>query len=352
MVRSSMSLHYCEKFGFTTAKIQQRLQWLELTAADHALAAHFQQEVIQPHGQSIIDDFYGWLLTIDEARTLLADDATIQRLKQTQTGYLQSLGVDFDQPAYFESRLRVGQAHVWVGLSLSLYQCAYRRLSQIILDHIDITLENASKVSELVHKVIALDMSLAIEIYHDAQVQTLEEILERSKIQQKKLRVEASTDSLTGLANHETIMADLNHALGEIDQSNQPVVAIMADLDNFKTVNDTHGHLVGDKVLIEVARRLRAALRDFDSIGRYGGEEFLLLLNRTSMKTARKVAERIRKHVAAGPINLHGLEVQATISLGLATGRAGESAETIVDHADKALYAAKEAGRNCVKVAE
>lgn len=352
MLRSSMSLHYCEKFGFTAAKIQQRLQWLELTAADHALAARFQQEVIKPHYQTIIDDFYDWLLTIDEARTLLADEAIIQRLKQAQIGYLQSLGMDFDQPDYFESRLRVGQAHVWVGLSLSLYQCAYRHLSQTILDHVDITRENSAKITVFARKIIALDMSLAIETYHDMHVQTLEEILERSEIQQKKLRYKADTDSLTGLTNHEAIMAKLSQALEKMETDDTPVVVIMADLDHFKQINDTHGHLVGDKVLIEMARRLRAALRNFDYIGRYGGEEFLLVLNGASMKTARMVAERVRAHVAAGPINLQGLAVHATISLGLSAGRTGDDAEAVVARADKALYAAKKAGRNCVKVAK
>ncbi len=347
-----MSLPYCEKFGFTTTKIQERLQWLELTTADHALGARFQQEIIQPHCQSIIDDFYSWLLTLSEARTLLTDEPTIHCLKKTQTNYLQSLGVNFDQPDYFESRLRVGQAHIWVGLSLSLYQCAYRHLGQKILNHVAINCENADKISEFVYKIIALDMSLAIEIYHNAQVQTLEEILERSEIQQKRLRIEANTDSLTGLANHEAIMGSLNHALEDIDPSSNPVVAIMVDLDHFKEVNDTYGHLVGDKVLIEVAKRLRAALRDFDNIGRFGGEEFLLVLNNTSMETARTAAERIRQHVAAGPINLHGLEIQATISLGLSAAQSGDNTETIVARADKALYAAKKAGRNCLKVAQ
>ncbi len=347
-----MSLTYCDKFGFDTSKIAERLQWLDLSAADHATAAQLQQDIIQPHAEAIVRDFYKWLLTIAEARALLVDNELISRLKQTQTQYLCNLGVAFDQADYFESRLRVGQAHVWVGLSLSLYQCAYRYLAELILARIDYQQDNACTLTTFVHKIIALDMSLAIETYHLAQVQTLEDSLDRSQRQQKTLRAAAATDSLTGLANHITIINELKKALRQPPQKDRPVVAIMADIDLFKQVNDTHGHQVGDKVLIEIASRIRSALRDFDEIGRYGGEEFLLVLNGADLNTAQRVAERVREHVASQPINLQGLEIKSSISLGVAVARPDEQADTLLAHADKALYAAKGAGRNCVVIAD
>lgn len=345
-----MSLAYCERYGFDVEKINERLQWLELDATDQATASQLQAEIIRPHVAEIMDHFYRWLLTLDEARVFLVDDEHIARLKQTQERYLLTLGVDFTQADYFESRLRVGQAHVWVGLSLSLYQCAYRYLCQLILDHIDVQRSDARHLITFVHKIITLDMSLAIETYHLAQVESLEESLDRSNRRQRQLRVEASTDSLTGLANHEMIIAELED---ELDQSPAPeLVAVMADVDLFKTVNDTYGHLVGDKVLIEVARRMRAALRDVDSIGRYGGEEFLLLLRGSNLAVARQVAERIREHVAAQPINMQGLEVRVTLSLGVSVAAPGEAADELIARADKALYAAKSAGRNRVHFSE
>jgi len=114
-----MSLTYCEKFGFDADKIAERLQWLELGAADHATAQQFQQDIIQPHAEIIVAAFYEWLPTIAETQTLLVDDELVARLRQTQLRYLLNLGIAFDQADYFESRLRVGQAHVWVGLSLA-----------------------------------------------------------------------------------------------------------------------------------------------------------------------------------------------------------------------------------------
>lgn len=343
---------YCEKFDFDANKIAERLQWLELSAADHATAKQLQQEVIQPNTEAIVDAFYAWLPTLDEARALLADDELVKHLRQTQTQYLLNLGIDFDQTAYFESRLRVGQAHVWVGLSLSLYQCSYRYFSEQILRHIDPLHKNAVELTRFVHKIISLDMSLAIETYHLTQVRTLEELLARSKSQQKTLRMAAATDSLTGLANHETILTELERALQQPPTKNHPVVAIMADIDHFKQINDTHGHLTGDKVLVETTRRIQSALRDFDDIGRYGGEEFLLVLSGSNLVTATAVAKRIREHVGNQPINLQGLEVPVTISLGVAAAHEGEAVDELVARADKALYAAKAAGRNCVIVSD
>jgi diguanylate cyclase (GGDEF)-like protein len=350
-----MALPYCEKFGFDAAGIGERLQWLQLGVEDHALATHLQQDVIQPYVADIVADFYSWLQQLAAAQPLLGDGDNIERLKQTQSGYLLSLGVDFDQPDYFESRLRVGQAHVWVGVGLSLYQCAYRQLGQLIVDRVNAHSVDAVRLTRFVHKIIALDMSLAIETYHQAQVQALEEILERSRLEKQALAWEAKMDSLTGLANHETIMAQLEQALLAFQaappHAEKPMAAVMVDIDHFKRINDSYGHLVGDKVLTEVARRMRSSLRDFDYIGRYGGEEFLLVLNGADLDTARRVAERVRQHVASGPINLQGLEVETSISLGISAGRPGDSTDGLVGRADTALYAAKQAGRNCVKIA-
>jgi diguanylate cyclase (GGDEF)-like protein len=350
-----MALPYCEKYGFDAARIAQRLEWLQLAAEDHDLARQLQEDVIQPYVGDIVTDFYAWLRQLPAAQALLGDSDNIERLKQTQSGYLLSLGLDFDQADYFESRLRVGQAHVWVGLSLSLYQSAYRYLNQLIQDRVNAHSKDVPRLMPFMHKIIALDMSLAIETYHEAQVKTLEETLQRTQVEQRALAWEAKMDSLTGLANHETIMLMLEESLFAFQaaptKENKAMAAVMIDIDHFKLVNDNFGHLVGDKVLTEVARRMRSGLRDFDNIGRYGGEEFLLVLNGADLDTARKVAERVRQHVSSGPINLQGLEIDATISLGISDGRLGDSADGLVGRADEALYAAKQAGRNCVRVA-
>lgn len=345
---------HCERFGFDAVKIQERLQWLELEPTDHDLAKRLHARLNGDAVPKIIDAFYGWLMTLEEAQHFLEDKGVIERLKITQGEYLLNLGVGFNQAAYFESRLRVGLAHAWVGLSLSLYLCAYRRLSQLIIDHICTpdSKSNSENVALLafVHKIIALDMSLAVETYHGIQVQTLEETLDRSLSLEDSLRLQAGTDSLTGLFNHERIMAELVDSVAEATHGGYSCAVVMADIDFFKRINDTHGHLVGDKVLMEVAQRLRGALRDFDCLGRYGGEEFLLILKKASQATAHAVAERVRQHVCASPINLQGLAIDVTISLGVSLAKTGDETETVLSRADQALYRAKDGGRNRVEL--
>jgi two-component system cell cycle response regulator len=203
-----------------------------------------------------------------------------------------------------------------------------------------------------VYKIMALDMSLAIETYHGSQIQSLEDSLQRIRQQENRLRIEAKTDSLTGLSNHEYIVEDVGRSLAQARKGKETCAVIMADLDYFKNINDEHGHLVGDKVLMEVARRLRSALRDFDSLGRYGGEEFLMVLRRASRTTVPVIAERIRHHVADEPINLQGLEVDVTISLGVTYSRPTDHADDAIHRADEALYNAKSGGRNRVEYAD
>jgi diguanylate cyclase (GGDEF)-like protein len=344
---------YCIKFGFNSAGIESRLEWLELDNSDQVVAWQLQEIVIAPNSQTIIDDFYAYLGSIDESKPFLSDKVTVERLKVTQKNYLENLGINFGSPDYFESRLRVGQAHAWIGLSLSLYLCAYRFLSQLIIDHIpvdcDKTLSEQFRI--FIQKITALDMSLAIETYHIAQVQTLEESLDRAQIKENELRIEASTDALTGLYNHEYILTNLRKTLEEDRLAGQPTSVMMADLDHFKEINDSYGHPVGDKVLVEISRRLGTKLRDFDSLGRYGGEEFIIVLKNTSLSTAMSVAERIREHISTGPVSLHDTKIKTTISIGVAVVHPGDEADDIVKRADQALYEAKSAGRNCVKSA-
>ena len=351
MVNQTVSYPYCAKFGFDDEQIQTRLSWLGLSKDDHITAKQLQEKVISPNVKAIIDDFYTYLDSIEEAKKFLQDEPTLIRLKNTQMHYLLNLGIHFDRKAYFESRLRIGQAHDWVGLDLSLYQCSYQKMTELIRDQIpdDFDHENYKTLCAFIEKITSLDMSLVIETYHFSQVNFLEESLDRAQFQENQLRIEASTDALTGFYNHEYILAKLAQAMAEDCKAERPTSVIMADLDHFKSINDSHGHLVGDKVLMEVARRMGTAVRDFDSLGRYGGEEFLIVLKGTPLSTAISVAERVRTHVAAGPISLHGLKVNVTISIGVSVIQPGDSVEEFVKRADKALYEAKSAGRNCVK---
>ena len=168
---------------------------------------------------------------------------------------------------------------------------------------------------------------------------------------QDALRHEATHDPLTGLSNRGAIFDSLVRETHRAARQGQDLSVVLIDLDEFKRVNDTHGHQAGDSVLREAAQRIRAAIRPYDSLGRYGGEEFLVLLPSCGLQEAGAIAERIRAQIAAEPIVVgdHSLEVSA--SLGVASQRSAPDSDSLVRTADEAMYRAKAAGRNRVEIA-
>jgi diguanylate cyclase (GGDEF)-like protein len=166
------------------------------------------------------------------------------------------------------------------------------------------------------------------------------------------LRRSAEVDALTGSFNRRTIDQWLVRAFAEAQRDNHPVSVLFIDLDHFKSINDRHGHACGDFCLRNVAASLRAALPEGDMLGRYGGEEFIVVLPGRGGAAAREIAEQLRAAVENGVYNWHGRAIGLTVSVGVATRREGESSPAAAtERADKALYAAKRAGRNCVQVA-
>jgi diguanylate cyclase (GGDEF)-like protein len=169
------------------------------------------------------------------------------------------------------------------------------------------------------------------------------------------LREQARKDSLTQLCTRATVLELLMH---ELDRSQRdsadrdaPVSVVLADLDHFRHINDTYGHLAGDAVLRETAHRMRDAIRPYDSIGRYGGEEFLLVLSNCDTIGAAAIAERLLQAVRKDTIVLAEATVSVTLSAGVATSGVIQDPEALVGAADAALYRAKRGGRNRVEVA-
>lgn len=173
--------------------------------------------------------------------------------------------------------------------------------------------------------------------------------IEAERVAQDMSRL-AITDTLTRLMNRRGITVSLLDAMAQAERYGHPLAVAMADIDRFKEINDTHGHDAGDKALTEVASLLSDALRMPDKVGRYGGEEFLVVLPHTSLAQGRKIAERMRSAVNNWEFDLDDKPVKLTISLGLTQFRKGEDLEQLLSRADQALYEAKNAGRNRVAV--
>ena len=169
------------------------------------------------------------------------------------------------------------------------------------------------------------------------------------------MREQARKDSLTQLCTRATVLELLKHELDRSQRNSMdrdaPVSVVLADLDHFKHINDTYGHLAGDAVLREIAHRMRDAIRPYDSIGRYGGEEFLLVLSNCDTIGAAAIAERLLQAVRKDTIVLAEATVSVTLSAGVATSGVIQDPETLVGAADTALYRAKRGGRNRVEVA-
>lgn len=175
--------------------------------------------------------------------------------------------------------------------------------------------------------------------------------LQRALIEaREELRAQAMQDPLTGILNHGAILDALEREVNRAGREGNPLSVVLADLDKFKRVNDTYGHLAGDHVLVEVARRMRGCLRSYDAIGRYGGEEFLLVLPNSAPDVAGDLAERIRSIIADQPFGLgEGSDagpVTMTISVGVVTMTEPHvvASQALIGVADQALYAVKDRG--------
>jgi diguanylate cyclase (GGDEF)-like protein len=194
----------------------------------------------------------------------------------------------------------------------------------------------------------------SIRALETRRIRELEEAKLTAEQAQAQLQYQATHDLLTGVLNHARILSLFDHELERAIRSRVPICIVMLDLDHFKQVNEGFGHLGGDEVLRTVAALVRNTIRKYDSVGRYGGEEFLILLPGCGLEESVASAERIRQAIEGKPVSHENSSIWVTASLGVAL----IDPETDSDHrpmiarADKALYKAKRNGRNRVEVAQ
>lgn len=182
------------------------------------------------------------------------------------------------------------------------------------------------------------------KVTHFASIQR--DITEYKKLEQD-LQILCRTDPLTTAANRRAFNEILSQEFSRFKRSQKEYALIMIDLDHFKSINDQHGHSVGDQVLIEVTERCKDNIRVHDILARLGGEEFCILLPYTESKQAKKVAERLREKIEIKPIIVDGLRVKVTISVGISlVSTSDEDGHQAMERADQKLFQAKESGRN------
>jgi diguanylate cyclase (GGDEF)-like protein len=180
-------------------------------------------------------------------------------------------------------------------------------------------------------------------------VEAMRDVAGRDKVEGlfSELQKMAVTDGLTGLYNHRHFNERLNAAFTRIKRIPEPLSLLFIDIDLFKRINDSHGHLAGDEILQGVAAVIKSNVREIDVLARYGGEEFAVILPGTDRKGARKMAERLRQSVAEKAFYIDWKEIKVTVSVGAATcPDDATEREDLIGKADQALYHAKRSGRN------
>jgi diguanylate cyclase len=219
------------------------------------------------------------------------------------------------------------------------------------VDNLQVTGEMAAIKHSLLHHVKAL-MESNKRLHEDLTCARYR--LEEQAQEIDHVRHEARSDSLTDIANRRSFDEKLHLMLDDWRRLNTPFVLILADLDHFKRINDAHSHQAGDRVLQAAAKGLQKLSRNGDFVGRFGGDEFAILMPNTTLEAGMAVATSMQRGISekAFHVSVRNGEVSISFSMGVAVSMAGDSDETILQRADQALYRSKNAGRNQVHCQE
>ncbi|MBF6623083.1 MAG: GGDEF domain-containing protein [Pseudomonas stutzeri] len=233
-------------------------------------------------------------------------------------------------------------------------------LSQLWGAHHDLLerIERIARVSDG-YQSLARERELCMSARFEKQLRQLEKVArisDRYQTMMQDLNIslrEASThDALTGIANRRLLTERLRDEVDRARRYERPLSIAMLDIDRFKVINDAHGHEVGDHVLVEVARVMEAEIREQDLCGRWGGEEFLILMPETMIDTAERVMQRLGASIASLVVRIDDQQLNVTVSMGIAQLQGEESYSSAINRADAALMCAKRAGRDRCERAE
>ncbi|MDD2448991.1 MAG: GGDEF domain-containing protein [Sulfurimonas sp.] len=243
------------------------------------------------------------------------------------------------------------------GFVESLFHNAYKEIAERSISSYANTNENIEKLTKLQEKTLVecntqqIDLpSLTskfneIQLHMSQEVKKANEIISQLTTQVKTLEEKSNLDSLTKVYNRRALSSHLKLLCSNSDLPYE-FHLLMLDIDDFKSINDKHGHLAGDKVLIFIANILKKTLREGDKVFRYGGEEFVIILNRVDSEHCEKITKRILEIISSNKLIYKGEGLRVTMSVGTTKYSAGDTPDSIIARADKALYKAKNSGKN------
>ena len=217
--------------------------------------------------------------------------------------------------------------------------------------------ESSVNIDAIKKDYTSVDTSQVIQAFDNFQSQIIKELqvadetIASLKLEVERLERESNIGPLTKANNRRVLVKDLEEVLSFGKEKTIDMHLIMFDADDFKKINDSFGHIAGDKTLIFLSKLIQNSLRRGTRIYRYGGEEFVVILNRTSLEEALSVVDRIIKETCDSKLLYKGHDIHLTLSAGLASHTQDISADELIEKADKALYEAKKSGKNCFRIA-
>jgi diguanylate cyclase len=252
----------------------------------------------------------------------------------------QSIEALLADPAHAGHPLRLALAELFEQYRGTLHQI--ERIAHISDRYQDVTRRESLSLSERYNKQLRqMQRAARISDRYQLMMRDMHEVLKEV----------SSKDALTGIANRRLLMERLKLECTRADRLGHPLTLALADVDRFKAINDTHGHDVGDKVLVDIAQLIAAGVRGYDLCGRWGGEEFLMIFPETPASEGALLIGRIRQTLGNIQVGEGADLIKVSASFGLAERRPGETITEAVKRADRALFAAKHAGRNRCEVA-
>ncbi len=330
-------------------EITSRMKLLDLNTAKLKKLASLQDRISAVLG-AIVDEFYQKQTQNEEVTLLIGDSETLARLRRSQYDYVLELFSGRYDGEYVNSRLRIGMVHKRIGVEPKLYLSAVRTLKEILGRVISSYLEDPEELNsqlDTLDKLIYFDTTLVFDAYIQSLMNEVDAARERTekyahdlerKVQSRTIELEkiARTDPLTGLYNRRSMADVFERELAHARRKKGILCCAYFDIDEFKGINDTKGHLYGDQVLIAVGEAVNSSIREVDIGCRYGGDEFCVILPDCGMEDARIICDRIiRKFNETFPTH--------TLSIGIAQKGIDDTPTTqdLIKAADQKMYQSK-----------
>ncbi|QMW15640.1 GGDEF domain-containing protein [Pseudoalteromonas sp. MT33b] len=338
-----------EQMQINDVEIQHRMNLLGLSSQCLASLINYKP-LIESAIEKMVDEFYKKQTEVDEISLLIGDADTLTRLRDAQRQYIIDLFCGCYENDYVNNRLRIGMVHKRIGVEPKLYLSAVCTLKELIFDVLRNTIKDHAELNQtltIIDKLIYFDTTLVFDTYIASLVGEIENAKRRTEVYAKGLEEKvaqrtheleklAKLDPLTNLYNRREMQELFQRELARARRQKLPLTIVYFDLDNFKSVNDTQGHLKGDEVLKFIGKYLKKNTREIDIACRYGGDEFCLIMPDCDVENTIAICNKLIVAFEAKYPPLH-------LSFGIISAPLDSTvgAEELINRADRKMYEAK-----------